>query len=225
MMENNYDAVTDQAVYNGGNYKQGGYFTTFSGVKINPLDPEAWKLMNVKDIAHASSNICRFGGHCNKFYPLAQHCVLVSYMCDPEDALAGLLHDGSEAYISDIVRPVKETEMFEFYRKIESKLEWDVVKRFGLKEPMPKSVKEADMEVVVWEAKNLFNPTPKWVSDYMEVHPPCRLINLLNASKELEDSFLFPFNCWQPAIAKAKYMKRFLELSGVSLDNPYKDTQ
>lgn len=208
---NNYDAVTHTAVYNGGSYKLGGYFTTYTGVKFNPLHPEIWEAINIQDIAHALSNCCRFGGHAKQFYSVAQHCVLCSHMVAPEFALEALLHDASEAYIADIVRPVKETELFENYRWLEKKLEADVAKKFGTPFPMSPQVKAADMEAVVWEAINLFKPEPPWAKDYIAQHP----FQLLDNLKNLGDSRLYPFNTWQPFEAKAKYVMRFLELAGV----------
>jgi len=216
-MENSYDAETYRAVYNGGSYEKGGYFTTFSGHKFNPFDPDVWNLIDIKDIAHAQSNICRFGGHVRQNYSLAQHSVLVSYMCNPEDALDGLLHDSSEAYIADIVRPVKETKLFESYRWLESKLEQDVAKKFGTRYPMPASVKAADMEVVVWEALNLFKPVPEWVSGYLDKHPFELVTKLEKLANDTNDSAFWPFNCWPHHLAKAKFMKRFLELSGINV--------
>jgi hypothetical protein len=215
-MEQKYDAVTQNAVYNGGDYKKGGYFTTFTGIKFNPFDPEIWERIDIMDIAHASSNICRFNGHVKMFYSLAQHCVLVSYLCDPADAFEGLLHDGSEAYLSDVVRPVKETEAFESYRKLEKKLEADIARKFGTPFPMSPSVRAADMEIVVWEAEHLFpNPVPEWVLKYKAEHPYTLIPKLEQLVVDTQDRAFFPFNCWPPHLAKAKYLKRFMELQGL----------
>lgn len=215
MAENAYDKTTHGAVYNGGSYKKGGYFTTYSGIKFNPIAEDAWERIDIRDIAHASSNICRFNGHGKMFYSLAQHCVLVSYLCDPEDAFEGLLHDGSEAYLSDVVRPVKETELFEQYRWLEKKLEADIAKKFGTPFPMSPSVKEADMEIVVWEAENLFTPVPEWVTAYKSEHPFKRMQKLEQLVIETQDRAFWPFNCWPHHLAKAKYIKRFMELQGL----------
>ncbi len=87
------------------------YMTTYTGENFSPIKPEVDKI-NIKDIAHALSMLCRGNGHLKHFYSVAQHsvnCCLeakarghskkVQLMC--------LIHDASEGYIADITRPVK----------------------------------------------------------------------------------------------------------------------
>lgn len=68
--------------------------------------------IDICDIAHALSNLCRFNGHTARFYSVAEHCLhvadLLEHMdCDRETVLAGLLHDAAEAYTGDIISPIK----------------------------------------------------------------------------------------------------------------------
>jgi hypothetical protein len=72
-----------------------GSITTFSDVRFWPLLPNPDDI-RIEDIAHALSNQCRFAGHAREFYSVAEHCVRVSQLCRPEEALWGLLHDASE---------------------------------------------------------------------------------------------------------------------------------
>ena len=83
-----------------------GRITTAHGVDIDLLNPQVSDI-NIDDIAHALSNICRFGGHCFPFYSVAQHSVLVAAMAPPELKLAALLHDAPEAYLGDVIKPLK----------------------------------------------------------------------------------------------------------------------
>ncbi len=78
----------------------GPFIQTLTGRRVNPLDA-APEDIDPEDIAGALANICRFGGHCNAFYSVAQHSVIV---CDllaergatPDELLAALLHDAAE---------------------------------------------------------------------------------------------------------------------------------
>lgn len=85
---------------------------TYTGVMFDPLNPDP-ELVNITDIAHALSLLCRANGHFRNFYSVAQH----SINCMEEARarghsgkvqLACLLHDASEAYLSDVTRPVKQ---------------------------------------------------------------------------------------------------------------------
>lgn len=107
------------------------WITTYTGKKFYPLSPRP-EDVNIRDIAHALSNICRFTGHCPKFYSVAQHSVLVSQALSEENKLMGLLHDASEAYISDISQPVKHHGDFTAYRVIENRLMAAILEAFGL---------------------------------------------------------------------------------------------
>jgi hypothetical protein len=84
----------------------GEYMLSAGGLRVYPLDPRPDEI-HLDDIAHALSNICRFGGHCREFYSVAQHSVHVSELLRGVPALVGLLHDAAEAYLGDIIRPLK----------------------------------------------------------------------------------------------------------------------
>lgn len=122
---------------------------TFSGVSFSPLSPCLGDISPV-DIAHALSYMCRANGHFKSFYSVAQHCLA----CEAEASarghsrkvrLACLIHDASEAFISDITRPVKR--QLPEYRGIEERLQRVIYCRFGLDpddEQLMKAVSEID---------------------------------------------------------------------------------
>lgn len=106
-----------------------GFIQTYTGKKFYPLNPDP-ETICIEDIAHALSNICRFTGHCNEFYSVAQHSILVSqFWVDP---MVGLLHDASEAYICDIASPIKRDDSFSKYRAIEENLQNIIYEKFGI---------------------------------------------------------------------------------------------
>lgn len=114
-----------------------------SGQLFWPFDARESEIL-LEDIAHALAHLCRFTGHTQSFYSVAQHAVLVSRLTPPADALYGLLHDGAEAYLGDVARPVKHLEIFRGYRDAEATLQALIYRRFGLDGPEPASVKKAD---------------------------------------------------------------------------------
>lgn len=125
---------------------------TFSGIWFQPLNPDP-QLIELEDIATALSNMCRWTGHVSSFYSVAEHSVLAS-LIDPR--LETLLHDGSEAYLCDLARPVKHAPgLGEHYLAAEERLEQAIAYRFGLRWPMDAKTKEADDAMLKREAERL----------------------------------------------------------------------
>lgn len=131
-----------------------GWFQTFTGRQFWPTDPRP-EDFDLRDIATGLSQICRFNGHTNAFYSVAQHSVLVSRIVPPELAWEGLMHDAAEAYIGDVIRPLKHA--LPDYRAIETRLEEVLAERFGLKYPWPPEIKEADNVLLMTERRDLVN--------------------------------------------------------------------
>src|SRR5690348_18006267 len=103
---------------------------TFTGRTFCPLDPKPEDI-DIQDIAHALSCQCRFTGHSRKFYSVAEHCVRVSLLVSPDLQLAALLHDASEAYLSDVARPIKRLPAMAEYRRTEEALQRQIYLCFG----------------------------------------------------------------------------------------------
>lgn len=127
---------------------------TYTGKVIDPLNATVDDI-EIVDIAHALSNICRFNGHCRKFYSVAQHSVLVSVHVQRQYAMYGLLHDASEAYLGDVIRPIKESDTFKYYRIVEHNLTKVIFEKFGLKHEMPPNVSLIDGRLLLAEARDL----------------------------------------------------------------------
>lgn len=80
-----------------------------TGRRFYPLDPRP-EDVTIEDIAHALSNVCRWGGRVREFYSVAQHSAHVAQIVErthPQHALRALLHDAAEAYLGDIATPIK----------------------------------------------------------------------------------------------------------------------
>jgi len=123
---------------------------TRSGRRVSILEPKTEEI-DIDDIAWGLSSICRYSGHTSQFYSVAQHSVFVSLMVPQEGDLPlwGLLHDAAEAYIGDVVAPLKI--LLPRYRNIEDNLERTIYESFGLFGPRPAIVKETDLRMLATE--------------------------------------------------------------------------
>lgn len=143
----------------------GDWIQTFTGRQYWPLDPRADEV-DIADIAHALSLLCRFTGHCERFYSVAEHSVHVSFVVDAPGiarqlVLHALLHDAAEAYCNDIARPVKRS--ITGYDEIEGLNAAVIFERFGLPGLRPhdqKLLKQADNAMLVAEMEVLMKPPP-----------------------------------------------------------------
>lgn len=143
---------------------------TWSGRTFDLTDPDP-DTVDVDDIAHALSLMCRFTGHVREHYSVAQHCVIVSGLVPPEHALAGLLHDAPEAYIGDVSRPLKA--LLPEYRVIEQGVWAAVAARFYIYPRLPQSVKDADTLALYWERRDLLGPPAQpWPEEHLMVNVP-----------------------------------------------------
>jgi len=173
----------------------GPYLTTVTGERFYYLHPNV-KSINIFDIGYALSNQCRYLGHTNEFYSVAQHSVLVSTLVESEHALAGLLHDAAEAYTGDIVSPVKAV-VKPIFADVEEKIEKIIAKKFGIEYPRDPSIKIADLVVAATEVRDLMPEGMIW-----------------SPVVDLPEPMLVPIEAWEPSKALALWMARYRELKG-----------
>lgn len=98
---------------------------TYTKKMFDPLRPKT-ELIDIIDIAHSLSMLCRANGHFRSFYSVGQHCINCAREAKARGysarlQLACLLHDASEAYLSDVTRPVKAE--LPRYKEIEEPLQ------------------------------------------------------------------------------------------------------
>jgi hypothetical protein len=199
--------------------RTGPWFLTASGRQFFPADPQPEDVC-VQDIAHALSHVCRFGGHCRSLYVVAQHAVLVSRLVAPEHALLALHHDDSEAYLGDMIRPLKM--LMPDYKRVESRVEHVIDRALGItvrygtctghdspwgtgqcavclaKRSAHAAVKHADWTALATERRDLVIPSAwPWDIDEQGYAP--------------HDGVIVP---WTPHEARVLYLKRHVELGG-----------
>lgn len=125
------------------------FILTSQRVRMNPLKSRL-EDFKIEDIAHALSLMTRANGHFPEFYSVGQHCIACCKEAMGRDyenrlVLACLLHDGAEAYLSDITRPVKKH--LDFYRETEERVLSQIYEKFlgaDLTEQEAVLVKEID---------------------------------------------------------------------------------
>ena len=138
---------------------RGHWMQLVSGKPFFPLDPRPEDI-DINDIAHALSMVCRFGGHVHSFYSVAEHSVRVSDAIRDaggslEEEFAGLLHDASEAYLGDVIWPLKVSPELGAYRAVEERVERVIAEAFGMLWPLPKIVKQFDLVLLATEKRDL----------------------------------------------------------------------
>lgn len=106
---------------------------------------------DIESIAHALANTCRFCGHVKRFCSVAEHSVWVSYLAK-EHPFSGLMHDTSEAYLTDVPSPIKAH--INGYKDWENFLMERLASFYGFQYPLPDDVKYADAVMLVTEAKH-----------------------------------------------------------------------
>lgn len=128
--------------------------TTLSGQYFDILRPEEYDYQ-IEEIATALSNLCRYTGHVNSFYSVAEHSVLVSRIVPERLALAGLLHDASEAYLGDVSSPLKK--LLPEYRAIEERVQRAIANAFGFEYPFHEEIHAADKRMYWQERQSVAN--------------------------------------------------------------------
>ena len=166
--------------------KTGTEIDLYAGGVFDPFNPRMDRI-RIEDIAHALSMLCRFNGHCRRFYSVAEHSVLVAERCRVDLQLDGLLHDAVEAYLGDLPRPIKRA--FPEFLKAERRLQAEIYRKFNLSLEMPDEVRIADDEMLRIELSALV--------------PSCQAPSL-GTKQSLE--------CWAPERAKAEFLEFYAEL-------------
>lgn len=136
---------------------------TRSGMAFDFLSPQPAHVQ-IGDVAHALARINRFSGHALVEYSVAQHSLLVVELLrgygvtSPAVLLQGLVHDAPEAYLGDVVAPLKA--LVPEYQAIERRV-WEVCALvLGADVQLHPEVRLADREACCLEAHQLYPTRP-----------------------------------------------------------------
>lgn len=154
--------------------KSDAWAQTSSATRFDLFDPKP-EQFKIADIMHSLSLQVRYNGHCSQFHSVLEHSVFVAEIIKRKggtdlEQMLGLLHDVTEAYIGDMVTPLK-LEMPKF-REVEDAI-WDAfAKTYGLPAVMPDIIKVADRISLMSEKLCLLGPSPgKWGYSDVELDP------------------------------------------------------
>ena len=175
---------------------------TFTGKMFDVFDPDPNQI-DIFDIAHHLSLMTRFNGACKWFYSIAQHSINCSqraadyhYPRPSEEklALALLMHDAAEAYVGDIVRPIKRK--ITDFSVVENGVMDAINTRFDLP-PVAEirgykaAIKEVDNRMLVTEKLQLMDPNVRW------------------AIEDIFEPYDLELELWQPRAAEMLFLSHF----------------
>lgn len=193
--------------------RKGDWMQTFTGRQYWPLDPRASEV-DIVDIAHHLSMICRYCGACSRFYSVAEHSVGVLYVVGRQRLVGtpditynvwrhALLHDAPEAYCHDLIRPIKRC--VEGYAEIEGLNHDAICERFNLRGLTPEQallIKQADNAMLLAEQAALMRPAPaKWAP----IEVPADML------KVAKDWLAERGGGWTPSFAEAQFLRAAAE--------------
>lgn len=141
-----------------------GVIQTYSGRYIDLLNPKCSDI-DIQDIAHHLSMICRFNGACSRFYSVAEHSYHVTSLAPVNLQQAALLHDAAEAYLGDLTGPLKK--LLPEFKRIEENLQRVIFGRFGidLTADDKRQIKRLDLKMLGVERMSLMpRDGSSWVS-------------------------------------------------------------
>lgn len=169
---------------------------TASGFYLDVMNPKSEQIM-LEDIAQALSRTCRFGGHCSRYYSVAEHALLCHdaarrlWPSEPMLALGALHHDDHEAYIGDVPRPIKKL-LGSVWQDAERRLDACIIDALGF--PLnifeDSRIKDIDNSAVCYEASLLMPSKGKgWHIDWdLDVEPTWDLGEM--SQREVMTAFL-----------------------------------
>lgn len=167
------------------------FCATFLGNRYYPLEGRIDQL-DIEDIAHGLAYQCRFNGQTSDFYSVAQHSILVAQLLPDHLQLAGLLHDAGEAFLGDLVSPIKA--LLPDFSRLEQAVSAQIAMHFAVNFDAP-AIKAADLRLLATEKRDLMpNSVEAWSS--------------LHGIEPLSERII----PWGPATAKNEFLRTYQRL-------------
>lgn len=161
------------------------YITTRSGRQVSLLDPQPNQI-DISDIAHGLAFQCRFNGQTTRFYSVAQHSLMVAAILPDYLKLAGLLHDAAEAYVGDVIQPLKQ--LLPEFHLIEHRFMQVIGLRLGINLGHHAEVKKADLIALATEKRDLLpRERNRWPE--LEGIVPLSRLTLPMSAEQAEEAF------------------------------------
>lgn len=158
---------------------------SYTGKVIRPLAFEA-SMIDMRDVAHSLALTCRYNGHCQRFYSVAQHCVHIFDRCSEQAKPWALLHEIDEVYLlGDIPGTIKG--LVPGLAEAEERIQRVFAEHFDLCWPVPDEVKDLDRRILLDERAAMMAPCEK---DWGLVGEPLGL----------------EFQCWTPRFAERAFL-------------------
>jgi len=196
--------------------RDNAWITTNSGRKFWPLSPRH-EDFHIPDIAHALSNQCRWTGHVDHHYSIAQHsCLAHDFVDDDSLKFPSLMHDATEFALSDISRPMKPH--INGYIEIESALDKAIQHRYdySLSAEEKSVIKKIDNDLLVLESRCLIKHASKEFAGYDVTALVKKIKEARTLKEKVTDFFMTLFGIeppiirkWSPERAKKEFLKRF----------------
>lgn len=180
-----------------------GWIVTYTGDHFDFSNPE----YRIRDIAHALAMTVRYGGHADRFYSVAEHSLMVAWLMENViggDPLEGLMHDATEAYLSDVPAPFKQ--FLPDWREHDKRLEAALREQYHLPQKRSDECTKADWIALYIEAVELI---PGQGADFADPNNYREEALAIKAEHELN------VQCLQPLAAEHRFITRY---SGLILD-------
>jgi len=188
------------------------FITTYTGIHFYPTDPDP-EAINIEDIAHALSLLCRGNGHVSTFWSVAQHCIICAREAAAREwpdrlVLACLLHDASECYLSDVPRPFKAELVG--YREHEDRL-LDMIYTRYLGTPLSpeeqRMAREIDDGALYYDLRDLLHNEQSEQDPQFHVIPSYDFRSFQEVEKEYLELFRYYYNRYKNALGGDSHAK------------------